>query len=96
MDGYPVVYDGDWCGQHKMGTNPSREKMRDEPEPEPYRQHPLVPNDDIGLVKTDDEPPPYLGGEWPRTPGINYVRVCCASMAAHAKIHHNSNYGKRA
>ena len=25
MDGYPVVYAIDWCGDHKMGTNPSRE-----------------------------------------------------------------------
>jgi hypothetical protein len=25
MDGYPVVYADDWCGDHKLGTNPSRE-----------------------------------------------------------------------
>lgn len=25
MDGYPVVYPADWCGDHKLGTNPSRE-----------------------------------------------------------------------
>ena len=25
MEGYPVVYAGDWCGDHKLGTNPSRE-----------------------------------------------------------------------
>lgn len=24
MMGYPVVYENDWCGEHKMGTNPSR------------------------------------------------------------------------
>ena len=24
MDGYPVVYPADWCGDHKLGTNPSR------------------------------------------------------------------------
>lgn len=24
MDGYPVVYMDDWCGDHKLGTNPSR------------------------------------------------------------------------
>lgn len=24
MDGYPVVYPHDWCGDHKLGTNPSR------------------------------------------------------------------------
>lgn len=24
MDGYPVVYPLDWCGDHKLGTNPSR------------------------------------------------------------------------
>lgn len=24
MGGYPVVYATDWCGDHKMGTNPSR------------------------------------------------------------------------
>lgn len=23
--GYPVVYPADWCGDHKLGTNPSRE-----------------------------------------------------------------------
>lgn len=25
MDGYPVVYPTDWCGDHKLGTNPSRQ-----------------------------------------------------------------------
>lgn len=25
MDGYPVVYPKDWCGDHKIGTNPSRD-----------------------------------------------------------------------
>lgn len=24
MDGYPVVYPADWCGDHKLDTNPSR------------------------------------------------------------------------
>lgn len=24
LDGYPVVYAEDWCGDHKLGTNPSR------------------------------------------------------------------------
>jgi hypothetical protein len=24
MEGYPVVYERDWCGDHKLGTNPSR------------------------------------------------------------------------
>lgn len=27
MDGYPVVYEHDWCGDHKLGTNPSRQKL---------------------------------------------------------------------
>lgn len=26
--GYPVVYEDDWCGDHKLGTNPSREKAK--------------------------------------------------------------------
>lgn len=25
MMGYPVVYASDWCGDHKLGTNPSRD-----------------------------------------------------------------------
>jgi hypothetical protein len=24
MQGYPVVYEEDWCGEHKLGTNPLR------------------------------------------------------------------------
>jgi hypothetical protein len=24
MSGYPVVYPTDWCGDHKLGPNPSR------------------------------------------------------------------------
>lgn len=24
LDGYPAVYGTDWCGDHKLGTNPSR------------------------------------------------------------------------
>lgn len=28
MDGYPVVYPNDWCGDHKLGTNPSREENK--------------------------------------------------------------------
>lgn len=24
LEGYPVVYTEDWCGDHKLGTNPSR------------------------------------------------------------------------
>lgn len=27
MDGYPVVYTEDWCGDHKIGTNPSKDKI---------------------------------------------------------------------
>jgi hypothetical protein len=27
MDGYPVVYTADWCGDHKLGTNPSRDAV---------------------------------------------------------------------
>ncbi len=27
MDGYPVVYKEDWCGNHKMGTNPSKDAL---------------------------------------------------------------------
>ena len=28
MDGYPVVYaDRDWCGDHKIGSNPSKMRM---------------------------------------------------------------------
>ena len=27
MDGYPVVYPSDWCGDHKLGTNPSRSEL---------------------------------------------------------------------
>lgn len=28
MDGFPVVYPGDdWCGQHKIGTNPHKENF---------------------------------------------------------------------
>ncbi len=26
MAGFPVVYVSDWCGDHKIGSNPSREK----------------------------------------------------------------------
>ncbi len=27
MKGYPVIYlQEDWCGDHKIGTNPSKEK----------------------------------------------------------------------
>lgn len=25
LDGYPVVYETDWCGDHKLGTNPSKD-----------------------------------------------------------------------
>lgn len=24
MDGFPVVYPIDWCGNHKVGTNPTK------------------------------------------------------------------------
>jgi len=27
MNGYPVVYDTDWCGDHKKGSNPIRDKV---------------------------------------------------------------------
>ena len=26
MKGYPVVYIDDWCGEHKKGSNPIRDK----------------------------------------------------------------------
>lgn len=26
LNGYPVVYESDWCGDHKLGTNPSKAK----------------------------------------------------------------------
>jgi hypothetical protein len=26
MKGYPVVFDNDWCGEHKRGSNPVRDK----------------------------------------------------------------------
>lgn len=26
MKGYPVVFSEDWCGQHKRGSNPVRDK----------------------------------------------------------------------
>ncbi len=26
MNGYPVVFPDDWCGQHKRGSNPVRDK----------------------------------------------------------------------
>lgn len=30
MDGYPVVYaTADWCGEHKIGTNPSKEAFNE-------------------------------------------------------------------
>ncbi len=25
MAGYPVVYADDWCGEHKLGSNPSKD-----------------------------------------------------------------------
>lgn len=30
MNGYPVAFESDWCGDHKMGTNPSKEKLEKE------------------------------------------------------------------
>lgn len=30
MDGYPVVYEKtDWCGDHKLGTNPDKAKTKE-------------------------------------------------------------------
>jgi len=26
MKGYPVVYSSDWCGEHKIGSNPVRDE----------------------------------------------------------------------
>lgn len=29
MGGYPVVYnESDWCGEHKIGTNPDKEGLK--------------------------------------------------------------------
>ncbi len=27
MAGYPVVYIDDWCGEHKIGSNPTKENF---------------------------------------------------------------------
>lgn len=29
MKGYPVVYGDDWCGEHKKGSNPIRDRNTD-------------------------------------------------------------------
>lgn len=29
MTGYPVVFESDWCGEHKLGSNPIRDEQKD-------------------------------------------------------------------
>ncbi len=58
MKGFPVVYgNADWCGEHKIGSNPVRDGKKDV---KPY-EHPMGQADNKPLTKEDarkvlDEP----------------------------------------